>query len=334
MKNISNNNSNEINNKLNPYNIYFEGGENSLYNSRFGKRKITYNEEYVIKKSFKKVLKTFYKNSELTNKVFKVLDYGCGDGRMFEIIERIANKFPKLSIELFAYDTCEVGLNICSNKLLNTKFDKVDDKLNKYQKNNLSIQLIKADQNNNLLEFFNNSINLLICMFAVLCHIPGRDNRQNLIKDFKNLLNINGEILINVSTLKSISKEALAYEVLRKHEKVFSKYFDSNAKKDFLKLAIEPGDLYYCVDNNKNCTEIYGHVYNAKELENDLKATGLSFSKVKILSYRQPYDLSKSKFWDRIDQFISLFSSNMLLPISITERLSKNIYIIANKKNN
>src|SRR5690606_1185380 len=120
------------------YNAYYEGGKESEYNKRFATHKIPVNELGILNETFEEVSNQKSKQLEKENVSklenyekftvprFKILDYGCGDGRYFSFFEEIAEKlgFQGKELEVISYDISKVGLEEYQKKLKKEGFEK------------------------------------------------------------------------------------------------------------------------------------------------------------------------------------------------------------------
>lgn len=312
------------------YDIDYYGGEKSLYNKRFGEERVIPREESVIMNSVKNVSQQLSYKANSTKPAIRLLDFGCGDGRIFPVISKIAQNNKDRQVELIAYDLSFVGLKEFIKQIelqgLNLIHRGESSNINKtyvmgkWSKENLSVIIIHASIDDNLSSvklLIEKPIHVIFSMFTPLGHIPGINNRQAIITKLKDLLDDRGEIILNVSTRASLPNESLAYEVIREQYEIalsHNQYELAKALKKALRIAIEPGDLYYSKHDEKIATHNYGHVYSKDELIEGVKLAGLEIKAVKVMSIKQPYQLTTSKISKYID---SLLSEVLSWPIPI-----------------
>ncbi len=348
-KNTEKDKSHDFQPKLNiatEYDHYYQDGELSLYNRRFGKSRVIPRERSVINSAFKRIYNniTIYKKQKI--KTFRILDFGCGDGRLFPVINELAQRYPDINIVLIAYDPSRVALDTFKNflEVQSYKNSNVQSRNKKhgyidscYNKDNLIVVLIHAnikDKPSYIKTLIKEPINLIFSFFTVLGLILKRNKRQCTIKSLKKILCYEGEMIINVSTKQSVVKQVEAYDLLRsqyhiaKKNNIFS--VAKNLKKT-LSLATEPGDFYNIICNGLNTVSFYGHAYNAAELIEDLQSANLSVSSAKVLSIDQPYILSKKPIMKFVDAAISIVLSINFYPFNEFSKIAKNIFVIGKK---
>ncbi|AIL65890.1 hypothetical protein NOVO_07775 [Rickettsiales bacterium Ac37b] len=325
-------------NTAHQYDRYYMGKDDSIYNKRFGTNKVIPREYFVIYNSFKRIYhRLFTLQPKIFTKSIRILDFGCGNGRLFSSIYRIAKQYINVSIELIAYDISLVGLKDFIEIIEYEGFildkGRIDENkkniLGYWNKNNLTIQVIHGNSEENLSNIntlIEKPINLALSIFTVLGHIPKRQNRQNLLKDIGKMLSSEGEFIINVSTKISLLEESIAYDILRKQYKLFLKYGSIEMAEKLsavLKLATEPGDLYFAKYDQYNFIYTYGHVYSKNELIEDIINADLKIvDNVKVMSVEQPYIISKNKTKKYLDTLLSLFLS-MNLPFGLFKKSDK-----------
>ncbi|MEY3196694.1 MAG: hypothetical protein RLZZ59_60, partial [Pseudomonadota bacterium] len=176
------------------YDLYYKNGKESLYNKRFGnKSKITIREKSLLRKHLELAVEVANKED---SKDVKVLDFGCGDGRTLPALYIPALYMPAYDFTIIAYDISQVGLEELAKNLRSEGF--VDHDNNgtniqnaKFINKNVTIQLVLgtpemgAGELQNLLGI---GFHLVLCLFGVLSHIPGSENRLEIIKMFHKIL--------------------------------------------------------------------------------------------------------------------------------------------------
>ncbi|MDX2050424.1 MAG: hypothetical protein SFT93_04570 [Rickettsiaceae bacterium] len=179
------------------YDIDYKGSSKSLYNSRFSTNKVIYREESKITK----ILTSVYRHNK-NKPTIRILDFGCGDGRIFPVIEKFASKHTKTKFEIIAYDPSIVGLNEFINNLKQNGFISIDynnndniiDTKPKDQPKDMSIIDILVRGNievkflNNKVDaapehityFTNGQIDAILAIYSSFNHIKGRDKGEIL----------------------------------------------------------------------------------------------------------------------------------------------------------
>ena len=330
------------------YDVDYSGGNASLYNKRFGSNRIIPREEDAITNSFNNVHKRISNNSMQ----IRMLDFGCGDGRMFPVIERLANQHPDRQIELIAYDISAVGLEESIRYLETSGYytDKKPAKLRLdtqisylvgfWKKDNLTVKIIHGNKNDDLehIKFLiRQPVHVTFSIFTVLGHVAKRDNRQAAIRMLAGLMDKEGELIINVSTASSLPKEVMVYQILRDQyetAKKYKQYYVAKKLKTTLGIATEPGDIYYTKSDDTHSTHSYGHVYAGNELLEDLVQANLVADNVQVMSVEQPYVVTQNRIRKYCDTMFSRFLSINLqiYPFNVADKLSKNIYAVARRK--
>ena len=196
------------------YDVDYQGADQSMYNKRFGKDKVIIRERDLIVECYNKIA---FQNKNL--KIIRILDFGCGDGRMLSVIESLAKNNLGIKIELLAYDISKRGLKIFEDRLRDKNYHRI--KQSHWANNNLHIILLNNIDNSILTE---RPIHFIFSIFAVFGHIQGHDTRQKLLGKLVKYLDNNGIILINVSTVKSLPQEVAAYDLIRKQYRAATKH--------------------------------------------------------------------------------------------------------------
>jgi SAM-dependent methyltransferase len=298
------------------YDKYYQDGEFSIYNKRFGKVKIPTNDTRIIQKAFSKLLKQKYKNETI-----KVLDYGCGDGRYFELFKNIA-KQTKNKIEIISYDISAVGLKyyiqtLEKNGFEHTKFKKLTKSnensflVSVLSKNNLVFKILygyEADSLENIEKLLGVEFDMVLCLFGVLSHIAKKEERIKHLKIFKNILNKGGRLILTVPGKGILKQELKCYSFLRKQGMPFMQ-------------ALEEGDLYYKPNSLVETTICnYHHLYELDELERDLALVNFNKLSSGIITMLFPTKL-KNIYLSKLDEYLSRFCSKFL-PKKIQSKMS------------
>ncbi|MDX2050294.1 MAG: methyltransferase domain-containing protein [Rickettsiaceae bacterium] len=360
------------------YDIYYTGSSNSLYNQRFGKNRVIYREYTIItsllKRVFKQKFKSQYssifsffrsklqssKTKENTNSdnIFRILDFGCGDGRIFPVIEKFASKHTKTKFEIIAYDPSIVGLREFINNLKQNGFISIDDNSNDniidtkpkdhpkdmsiidtLVRNNIEVKFLnnKVDAAlENITYFTNGQIDAILSIYCPISHIQGKMNKRMVIKAFESLLTREGEVIMTVLTPKSFPNEHITYSLLRRQYRdtiTHGHHVLAEKIKATLGVAVDEGDVYYIMSDGTRLVYNLGHVHTKQEFEEDILSSGLKIIKHGVVSIDHPYKTSRSNTKQSFDVLLSLIlSSNFpCYPFYKYDELAKNIYIIAKK---
>jgi 2-polyprenyl-3-methyl-5-hydroxy-6-metoxy-1,4-benzoquinol methylase len=197
--------------------------------------------EKIVENSYKETAEEFNvtrqkeiwpKLKEMTNLVFdgaKVLDLGCGNGRLLKVLQEKNLKYLGCDQEEQLIKIAKT--NWPKNNFIVTKIPAVPDKKFDY-----------------------------IFSIAVIHHIPSSKHRTELLKKLKNHLNNKGKIIISVWNLRK-SRRILVYKSFIKHilslqlefgdvlfpwkknhgQKLITRYYHAFSKKSLKKLAEKAG---------------------------------------------------------------------------------------------
>lgn len=251
------------------YDIYYSGGQDSIYNQLYKNKCIDYDKWFLTK---------IIRQIALTTNTVKILDFGCGNGRYFQIFENIANILQKenKSLYLIAYDASLVALEYFQSQLVEKNFCDlpVINSTNEYtirdlKKGNITVRFIHPSRHNsiNLIAQVTERVNLTVCLFSVLSHIQTSQERVNLIKVLKKLTD--GYI---VASLPS-------YRILQNEHKVFKFIRLNNFRMsiDGLPLSLEKGDILYARNFGDKHVENYLHLYeSSEEIRDELAEAGIT----------------------------------------------------------
>ncbi len=171
----------------------------------------------------------------------KVMDVGCGNGRLL-------NAFGKKEIEYLGVDTSKALLKEAKKLHPGKKFVQGD-----------ILELSKLSE----IDF-----DYVFCI-AVLHHLPGKDLRIIALKQLKNKVSDNGEIIISVWNLwsqKKFRKLIWKFYILRLLGK---------NKMDF-------GDILFDWKNSKGeiVSKRYYHAFTKRELKKTARKAGLKIQKI------------------------------------------------------
>ncbi len=171
-----------------------------------------------------------------------VLDLGCGNGRLFELFK---NKNAK-------YTGIEQSHNLI--KLAKKKYPEVN-----FMQDNI-LQYVQASQWDASIDKFD-----LILLIAVLPHIPSYELRLKLLKNIKNHLKSDGELIITCWNLNAQTK----YKKL---------IFKNNLKKLFGFNKMDWSDILFSGFNKES--ERYYHAFTKNELKKLLIKAGFKIEKI------------------------------------------------------
>lgn len=292
------------------YNRYFYGAEKSLYNTRFGKIKVPTRER-------KEIIKTFTEASKGKTNV-SILDYGCGDGRFFEVIEDIRSKFRYKKIHVVCYDISSVAIEIYKERLAKLKFKKVSEEQNEkahsyfYKKGRMDFRLICGNESNSVAEIknvLNTEFDISLCLMGVLNHIPTQPHRIKFLKMLKEITI--KKIILTIAPIKLFKEEQEAYRLILKHSRL----------QDVIKIK---GDLFY---KHKNIDEpAFAHIFNYKRLQHELSEAGLSkLDKFRISTIIFPSKI-RNYLMSKVDELLSVILS-YLLPHNLIDRTASYVLI-------
>lgn len=277
------------NNHGKEYDRYYSGDESTYY--KLYKDNIISRDRNIITEI---ALKCAMKVKSLPDgrKALKILDYGCGDGRYLQAIINIAKFLENkgIEVELIGYDPSKTGLEKFEEKLQKASFQKVAENGYHYiaedeggtksyvgntfknEAANLTVKLIHGhvdDKLDHIASLIGN-VDLTLCLFGVLSHVPGRQNRIKLLDMFGDITS-EGKVIVTLPGYRILSKQHEVFNYLRKE----------HYSKERLAHAQEDGDLYYTrYIQEKNGTtkqiENFYHIYqSSKEVLFDLAAAKL-----------------------------------------------------------
>lgn len=320
------------------YNIYYKNGDESLYNKRFGKNRITKNERYLFLKTFNKSLQNFLaekrnKHSNENGKTkevseFTILDFGCGDGRMLPLFEEVANILLKKNIKLkvIGYDISSEGLTLFKDKLVELGYiiDEKDNCLitnkNKSIKIHLKLGNVESTKQS-IVETISQKVDMVVCMFGVLANVKTETKRLEILSSLKELLN-KGAYILNI---------APAYGSFIKEIKCYS-YLKSLGHLDALDLR--DGDFYYAKQSSSGETLFlsYCHSYKYDEFLQNHRVAGfnnnLSSTESGISSIVFPVRLTNNKVLNNLDFYGSLLLSKFPFIKRYSHRFVSYFYVI------
>jgi tRNA (uracil-5-)-methyltransferase TRM9 len=180
----------------------------------------------------------------------KVLDYGCGNGRLLELLQ-------DKTIEYFGADLSERLVDLARGKYLNTYSNTYFSKINPVQKS---------------LAFPDNFFNTVYSI-AVFHHLPGQKLRLETAKELYRVLKPGGNIVITVWNLWQ----------KRYIKNIINNWIDKltgRSKLDF-------NDCYISFKNNQGETfQRYHHAFTKRELKKLFTQAGFKTVKNEVLQGR------------------------------------------------
>jgi hypothetical protein len=305
------------------YDIYYEGGKKSLYNIRFGiESKVTLREKQLLKKHLEVAIQSSI------DKNVTILDFGCGDGRTMSILYAMAFHHLNYNFTIKAYDVSQVGLSELVKSLLDEGFQCINPTISelngqKYQKNNVVIEIVIGDPSLSapqLETLFGSGVNLVLCLFGVLSHIPGAQNRLAILQMFKNILIKKGVVFISLPTYAAHNKTANHFEQLRS---------SSDCAESNIHLAKENGDIYYKIQG----ADLYNfyHLYSMQEVLTQLRETGVIISDTGIYSMLLPSQICKSTIVNVADYVLTHVLSLPIMRRFFSKTIAKYLFVTAIK---
>lgn len=176
----------------------------------------------------------------------KVLDLGCGNGRLFSMLK-------DKNIRYVGIDSSEKLIEIAKSK---------------YQGENLKFLVVEALR----LPFSDNSFNKIFSI-AVLHHIPSDDFRLESLKEAQRILKARGLLILTVWNLRQNKAGPgllLKYTILR----------------ILGKSELDPGDIFYPWKSSKGeiLAQRYVHCFRKKELERLVEKAGFRVKEIGFLA--------------------------------------------------
>lgn len=178
-----------------------------------------------------------------------VLDFGCGNGRLLDSLE----------IENIVYkgvDPVPEFIGIARQKYQDvTAFDQSARGLATKTKRSIEFKAMDFDVDNFKIDFPDKYFNHIFAI-AVFHHLPSRELRKNVLKEFKRILKDDGRIFISVWNLWQGNH---LFEIL--------KFF---LMKISGKIDLDYGDLFipYTTADKKITIQRYHHAFTKRELKN------------------------------------------------------------------
>ena len=241
-------------------------GYNKIYKNKnfslYDKRILSLSEKNIMLGAAKDVIKPLKSNK------FKDLDFGCGTGRHISLIEELAAEYLNINFNYSAYDPSESGLKELENYLVQSNFSYltkggfIDSKLNmkftaykvkELKRKNLKVTFLHPSLYSSIDEvkgLIGNNYHFIYSMYGAFAHIPGKKLRLSLLNLFKESIENNGLILLELPTNKGVHRGLLKkYNRLRKEKKF-----------EEIGAAKEDGDILFKYGSDK--IKQYYHIFS------------------------------------------------------------------------
>ena len=179
----------------------------------------------------------------------KILDLGCGNGRFYEI-------FEKMGVDYFGVDVSEKLIEIAKNKYPQAKFQ-VTPALN--------------------LPFPNNFFDKILSV-AVFHHLPSAEFRLRYLKEARRILKPEGLLVLTVWNLNPFKMFLIG-----EWERALS-FLKFSILKIFGKSRLDFGDFY--IPWQKTCQR-YIHYFTKKELQRLIEKSELKTKEIGIIKSSQ-----------------------------------------------
>lgn len=178
----------------------------------------------------------------------KILDYGCGNGRLLELISG-------KNIEYTGVDVSQKLIDIAKNK---------------YKSENIKFYKINTSQSS--LAFENNYFNTIYSI-AVLHHIPGKELRREIVKEIYRVTKPGGCIVITVWNLWQ--------------KRYIKNIFKNWLGKIIGESKLDWNDCYVTFKNNQGKVfNRYHHAFMKRELKKLFSKAGFKIEKYEIINKR------------------------------------------------
>jgi tRNA (uracil-5-)-methyltransferase TRM9 len=168
----------------------------------------------------------------------RVLDFGCGDGRY------AAPLLVETSATVLGYDVSPGALEELTHR-------------HPKEVESGRLQLIGGDLETLTRAAGAEPFDLAVAMFGVLAHIPKRAGRQAALQTMRKLLRPGGRLVVTVPNARRrfAAEQAAAQAMINAGE-------------------LEPGDILYARHADGVDLELYYHLYQPGELEDELRQAG------------------------------------------------------------
>ncbi len=213
----------------------------------------------LISDKFSETRKHFWRDLEFIKDYVKdgdsVFDYGCGNGRLLEL-------FSDKKINYFGVDISEKLINLAKNKYSgeNIHFSKINPS-----------QTSLASNDN----FFN-----AVYSVAVFHHFPGKEYREQIVKELYRITKPGGHVIITVWNLWSACNDVATSGRQKKYiGEIIKNWWKKISGKSFL----DWNDCYVTFKNNRGeIFKRYHHAFTKREISRLLLKVGFKKEAVKI----------------------------------------------------
>lgn len=315
----------------------------SLYEKQYNDDLILAEKNLIHKAVTNFIRKSFKETSPSGDKgEIVILDYGAGNGRNFETLQEIATLFPHHKFKVLALDPSLEGLKVYEERLKEKKFLETRSPKSfkypelhdipesgtgyigkSYENENIEVQFIHTNELDSvpyiqsLLQSLNtkHTVDITLCLFGVLSCIPGKKNRQDILKMFHDINNPQGEINLTLPSPSRFLADQKFFNDTRKRYKEAPDLL----RQHFKQLGEpgepgEPGDIFYLKkvlgeDGATKLIELYYHIYTAEEIEKELKESGLQ-GQATTLNISSHLDLANKPWRQKVDAFMAGLASS------------------------
>ncbi len=169
----------------------------------------------------------------------RVIDFGCGSGRYARVL------LDETPARVIGYDVSPVALerlrrncgrHVAQDRLLPLGGD---------------LDALRAAAR------AWGGVDLALLLFGVLGHVPGRDGRREVLTTLREVLRPGGRIVLSVPN---------AHQRFRRERRETAAMADRD--------GLEPGDIVYTRHHGGDDITLYYHLYDAAELEEELRRCG------------------------------------------------------------
>lgn len=192
----------------------------------------------------------------------QVLDFGCGSGRLLDVLE-------KENLVYVGVDPVLELINIARQKYVDvTAFDQSARGRAQKIKRSIDFRVLDIDPGNFKLDFADDYFNHVFSV-AVFHHLPSKELRLSVLKEFRRILKGDGYVFLSVWNLWQMKfwPKLIKFSLL----KIFGKIED-----------IDYGDLFisYSSPDKKTVVDRYHHAFCKSELTSLAKEAGFKVEKV------------------------------------------------------
>lgn len=169
---------------------------NSIYSELYGEHLIHRLEETLINVALQAAARIQAEGGD----TLRMVDFGCGNGRYFRVFKEIAGRLMDMgmNLEVQAYDISSVGLENFKEHLHHRAFKEVahyqdfihhTDESKSYracsmQQDNLTVHFVHGNVAESMRDIGKliGQVDITAMLFGVLGHVPGRENRQEMMR--------------------------------------------------------------------------------------------------------------------------------------------------------